>query len=163
MPCLTLRNASAGNSSTGAGLPAWLRSRVRWPTMKPARAWQVRPEEKAEEIQAWWMACWPRLLYARGQRLRRRTPRISARCTVLARTLSNTFRSSDPRDVQKSYIKRVIAVPGDRLRIDHGRVFVNGHALSEPYIPAEYRDERSLDSMVVPQGEYFVMGDHRSI
>ena len=68
-----------------------------------------------------------------------------------------------PRDVQKSYIKRVIAVPGDRLRIDHGRVFVNGHALSEPYIPAEYRDERSLDSMVVPQGEYFVMGDHRSI
>jgi len=68
-----------------------------------------------------------------------------------------------PRDVQKSYIKRVIAVPGDRLRIDHGRVFVNGRQLDEPYIPAEYRDVRSIDPMVVPVGEYFVMGDHRSI
>jgi len=68
-----------------------------------------------------------------------------------------------PRDVQKSYIKRVIAVPGDRLRIDRGNVYVNGHLLSEPYIPLEFRDTRSLDAMVIPKDEYFVMGDHRSI
>jgi signal peptidase I len=68
-----------------------------------------------------------------------------------------------PRDVQKSYIKRVIAVPGDRLQIDHGNVYVNDRLLSEPYIPQEYRDTRSLDAMVVPADEYFVMGDHRSI
>jgi signal peptidase I len=68
-----------------------------------------------------------------------------------------------PRDIQKSYIKRVIAVPGDRLRIDHGNVYVNDLFLSEPYIPQEYRDTRSLDAMVVPKDEYFVMGDHRSI
>jgi signal peptidase I len=68
-----------------------------------------------------------------------------------------------PRDPQKSYIKRIIATPGDRLRIDQGRVFVNGKLLSEPYIPDEYRDTRSLEAMVIPNDEYFVMGDHRSI
>jgi len=68
-----------------------------------------------------------------------------------------------PLDQQKSYIKRIIAVPGDRLSIDRGQVFVNGRAISEPYIPEEYRDTRSLDAMIVPRDEYFVMGDHRSI
>jgi signal peptidase I len=68
-----------------------------------------------------------------------------------------------PRDIQKSYIKRIIAIPGDRLRIDRGRVYVNDQLLSEPYIPQEYRDTRSLDPVVIAQGEYFVMGDHRSI
>lgn len=68
-----------------------------------------------------------------------------------------------PRDHQKSYIKRVIALPGDDLRIDHGRVWVNGQALPEAYVPARYRDERSEAEMVIPDSEYFVMGDHRSI
>jgi signal peptidase I len=68
-----------------------------------------------------------------------------------------------PRDTQKSYIKRIIAIPGDRLRIDRGQVFVNDKPLSEPYIPEEYRDVRSLDATVIPKDEYFVMGDHRSI
>jgi len=68
-----------------------------------------------------------------------------------------------PRDPQKSYIKRIIAIPGDTLKIDRGRVYVNGKPLNEPYIPEEYRDTRSLDAMVIPADEYFVMGDHRSI
>lgn len=68
-----------------------------------------------------------------------------------------------PRDTRKSYIKRIIAVPGDQLRIDRGRVYVNEKLVSEPYIPQEFRDVRSLDAMVVPEDEYFVMGDHRSI
>jgi len=68
-----------------------------------------------------------------------------------------------PRDPQKSYIKRIIAVPGDTLRIDRGRVYVNDKMLGEPYIPEEYRDTRSMDAMVIPRDEYFVMGDHRSI
>ena len=68
-----------------------------------------------------------------------------------------------PRDEQKSYIKRIIAGPGDRLRIDRGQVYVNGKLLSEPYIPEEFRDTRSLDPEVIPKDEYFVMGDHRSI
>jgi signal peptidase I len=68
-----------------------------------------------------------------------------------------------PRDPEKSYIKRVIALPGDQLRIDHGRVFVNGKPLREPYVPAEYRDNRSVAEMTIPADSYYMMGDHRSI
>src|SRR6266568_9429421 len=68
-----------------------------------------------------------------------------------------------PRDPEKSYIKRVIALPGDRLRIDRGQVWVNGKALAEIYVPEAYRDSRSYPDMVVPDDSYFMMGDHRSI
>jgi signal peptidase I len=68
-----------------------------------------------------------------------------------------------PRDPEKSYIKRVIALPGDDLRVDHGRVFVNGKLLSEPYVPPQYQDNRSVDEMTLPPHEYYMMGDHRSI
>jgi len=68
-----------------------------------------------------------------------------------------------PRDPVKSYIKRVIAVPGDRLLIDRGQVILNGKLLPEPYVPEEYRDTKSLPEMVVPEDTYFMMGDHRSI
>jgi signal peptidase I len=68
-----------------------------------------------------------------------------------------------PRDPAKSYIKRVIALPGDTLWIDEGRVYVNGKRIREPYVPAQYRDTRSLSETVIPPHEYFVMGDHRSI
>lgn len=68
-----------------------------------------------------------------------------------------------PRDPEKSYIKRVIALPGDRLRIDDGKVYLNGRLLPEPYVPQKYRDTRSMAATVIPEDEYFVMGDHRSI
>lgn len=68
-----------------------------------------------------------------------------------------------PRDHQKSYIKRVIALPGDDLKIEHGHVFVNGKELVEKYVPPRFEDDRSLPETTVPEHEYFVMGDHRSI
>jgi signal peptidase I len=68
-----------------------------------------------------------------------------------------------PRDPQKSYIKRVIAVPGDELRIDDGRTYINGRLLAEPYVPRRFHDTRSQDVMVIQPDQYFVMGDHRSI
>ncbi len=68
-----------------------------------------------------------------------------------------------PRDPEKSYIKRVIALPGDTLSIDEGRVYVNGKKIDEPYVPRRYHDERSIAEMTIPPNEYFVMGDHRSI
>jgi signal peptidase I len=68
-----------------------------------------------------------------------------------------------PRDPQKSYIKRVIALPGDNIRIDDGRVYVNGKSIDESYVPKRFRDVRSMADMVVSPNEYFVMGDHRSI
>jgi signal peptidase I len=68
-----------------------------------------------------------------------------------------------PRDPEKSYIKRVIALPGDRLRIDRGTVWLNGQPQSEPYIPEEYRDSVSYPEIVIPPDSYFMMGDHRCI
>lgn len=67
-----------------------------------------------------------------------------------------------PRDPSKSYIKRVIAVEGDRVRIDEGRVYVNGKQLSEPYVPSEYEDFRSYAEIKVPPHSYFLLGDHRT-
>jgi signal peptidase I len=68
-----------------------------------------------------------------------------------------------PHDHDKSYIKRVIALPGDVLKIDHGVVVVNGKEVAEPYVPKQFEDDRSQPEMVIPAHEYFVMGDHRSI
>jgi signal peptidase I len=68
-----------------------------------------------------------------------------------------------PRDRSKSYIKRVIALPGDRLRIDHGRVYVNEKRLPEAYVPLRFEDDRSVAEMTLPPHEYWMMGDHRSI
>lgn len=68
-----------------------------------------------------------------------------------------------PHDHEKSYIKRVIALSGDTLQIDHGQVYVNGKKVAEPYVPPRFEDDRSQPEMTVPGHEYFVMGDHRSI
>jgi signal peptidase I len=68
-----------------------------------------------------------------------------------------------PMDPRISYIKRVIGLPGDTVSIAHGKVFIDGKQLSEPYVPARYRDTRSMPPLVVPPDEYFVMGDHRSV
>src|ERR1017187_1350071 len=48
-----------------------------------------------------------------------------------------------PRDPEKSYIKRVIGLPGDRIWIDQGLVWLNGVPLHETYVPERYRDSRS--------------------
>ncbi len=68
-----------------------------------------------------------------------------------------------PRDTSKSYIKRVIGVAGDRIRIDNGQVFVNGEALDEDYVPNDYADARSFGEVVVPPRSFFVLGDHRTM
>jgi|SRR5580698_6843933 signal peptidase I len=68
-----------------------------------------------------------------------------------------------PRDTSKSYIKRVIGIAGDRIRIEGGQVYVNGEALDEDYVPSDYVDARSYDEIVVPTDSFFVLGDHRSM
>lgn len=67
-----------------------------------------------------------------------------------------------PGDTSKSYIKRIVGVPGDKIAVRDGTVIVNGQALPEPYVPDSYRDHVSLKETVVASGEYFVLGDHRS-
>src|SRR3984885_11879427 len=67
-----------------------------------------------------------------------------------------------PRDSSKSYIKRVIGMPGDSVVVDHGTVIVNGKPLAEPYVPPENRDETSYAAIQVEPDSYYVLGDHRN-
>ena len=67
-----------------------------------------------------------------------------------------------PLNPNKTFIKRVVAEEGDQVRIVDGRVYVNEVAMSDPFVIAEYRSHEDWGPQVVPQGYYFVMGDHRN-
>lgn len=73
-------------------------------------------------------------------------------------------------NAEKDYIKRVIGLPGERVSISDGIVYINGEPLDEPYIEEaikEYKDATGANynydfpETVVPNGEVFVMGDNR--
>jgi len=66
-----------------------------------------------------------------------------------------------PLDRSKSFIKRVIGVPGDTVEIREGHLYLNGNELDEPYVPASYLDGSSYAARRLGLDEYFVMGDHR--
>lgn len=68
------------------------------------------------------------------------------------------FRHDAPNP--ETYIKRVVGLPGERIEIRGGVVFVNGAPLAEPYV--RFRDRRSAAPLVVPAHAYYVLGDNRS-
>lgn len=67
-----------------------------------------------------------------------------------------------PANPDKSFVKRVIAEEGDTVRIDNGRVYVNDVPLADEYVPSEFRGHDDYGPTIVPEGYYFVMGDHRN-
>ena len=67
-----------------------------------------------------------------------------------------------PLDPSKSFVKRVIAEEQDTVRIVEGQVYVNDIPLSDDYVPEDYRSHDDWGPQVVPEGYYFVMGDHRN-
>lgn len=67
-----------------------------------------------------------------------------------------------PLDGTKSFIKRIVALPGETVEIRQGLVYVNGNWLPEPYVPSQFVDLSDFGPMQVPSDSYFVMGDHRS-
>jgi signal peptidase I len=75
-----------------------------------------------------------------------------------------------PADNSKDFIKRVIALPGEKLLIRDSVVYINGHKLDEPYLPEAWIQlnnwpspgQGSPDGAVMPPNQYFVMGDNRN-
>jgi signal peptidase I len=96
-----------------------------------------------------------------GQRLK--TSRLDS--TSRARLLRGdiiAFRF--PKDPSKSYIKRVVALPGETVEIQKGEVWVNGAKLSEPYVAPQFNlSLRPYIPVTVPQHAYYVLGDNRDI
>src|SRR6266478_3264574 len=66
-----------------------------------------------------------------------------------------------PLDRTKSFIKRVVGLPGETVEIRQGAVYVNGKVVPEPYVPPQYEDLSDFGPVRVPRDSYFVMGDHR--
>lgn len=66
-----------------------------------------------------------------------------------------------PLDPSKSYIKRVVGLPGETIRIRDGRVLINGRPLKEPYVPPSFLDHENFASVTLAPDHYFVLGDHR--
>lgn len=69
------------------------------------------------------------------------------------------------REPEKDYVKRVVGLPGDEVRVDDKILYVNGKAVDEPYV--SHRDDNVvperdfLPAVKVPIGHYFLMGDNR--
>lgn len=67
-----------------------------------------------------------------------------------------------PLDPSKSYIKRIIGLPGDIVEIRQGRIYVNEQLLDEPYLLEQFVDYKSYPPVYVEPGHYYVLGDHRN-
>jgi signal peptidase I len=67
-----------------------------------------------------------------------------------------------PVDPTKTFVKRVIAEEGDQVRIVDGHVYVNDLRMVDDFIPPEYRSHEDFGPLRIPNGYYFVMGDHRN-
>jgi signal peptidase I len=67
-----------------------------------------------------------------------------------------------PNDPDKSFVKRIVGEPGDTIRSINGQVFRNDEPLPDDFIPEEYRSYDTWGPEIVPEGYYFVMGDHRN-
>ena len=68
----------------------------------------------------------------------------------------------DPRDSKSRYVKRVVGLPGERIQLLEGLLYVDGNHLAEPYLgglPASLGLEDKVWGL--GEGEYFVLGDNR--
>ena len=69
---------------------------------------------------------------------------------------------SYPVNPTQSFVKRVIATENQTVRMVDGKVFVNDVVVNDSFVPPEFRGHDDYGPVVVPEGYYFVMGDHRN-
>ena len=67
-----------------------------------------------------------------------------------------------PNDPDRTLVKRIVAAPGDSIGFQAGVVVRNGVAEVETFVPAEFREPDERAAILVPDGFYYVLGDHRS-
>jgi signal peptidase I len=61
----------------------------------------------------------------------------------------------------QTFLKRVVALPGERVRLDAGVLYVDGRRIAEPYV--SFPDVRSVAPVVVPPHALYVLGDNRAL
>ena len=62
----------------------------------------------------------------------------------------------------ETFVKRLIALPGDRWSERDGYIYLNGQKLNEPYVKADRRDTETIPAKTVPKGQYLMLGDNRA-
>ena len=67
-----------------------------------------------------------------------------------------------PKDESKSFIQRIVGLPGEEIEIAAGVVSINGKPLQEPYVAPANNPSFFLSRRRIPDGEYFMMGDNRA-
>ena len=96
-------------------------------------------------------------------------PQIASGEIVLINTMAYRFGTPHRGDIiafhhdaptPEVFIKRVVGLPGDRIAIVRGTVYINGRALDEPYVV--YADRRSFAPVTVPSNDLYVLGDNRA-
>jgi signal peptidase I len=70
--------------------------------------------------------------------------------------------SGDASTGGETFVKRLIALPGDRWREQDGFIYLNGKKLSEPYVKADRRDTETIPEKTVPPDQYLMLGDNRA-
>jgi signal peptidase I len=69
------------------------------------------------------------------------------------------------KDPSKDFIKRIIGLPGEEIEIRDGKVFIDHQGFPDPWgthtVPTRFDDRETFDPVIIPAGEYFVMGDNR--
>jgi signal peptidase I len=146
-----------------------------------ARRWSISFARVGEELLAWFKTLLSAAVYAtlivtfgfqvarvEGQSM---VPTLEDQDRLIVNKLA--YRLGDPRvgdivmlyypeDPSKSFVKRIVAEPGDTIKIVDGRVLRNDVPLADDFIPEKYRDHDNLGPFVLPRGYYYVMGDHRN-